>query len=448
MAGFSRRLSRVASANGELPRRAAEFIDSMGICAHLSATDYQSTATVTNAMSYIGLIHIRTNSAINDTTYALPTTNALIANGVRVHFTTPQPAGTGSGPSLAQIQSAIDSRINYITANNLTVATDSIEPFNEYDGSGEPSWASVLQNAQPYMSSQAATNLSGVKVLGPALIGNNLLVTASQIQLASTGQPLKNYFDYGNLHSYFGGRQPESSYADATSNFAPSVAPSDDTVFDNRLGLYAYYVSPDKPIIVTEMGYHNYASSTYTSLQATGIYAPRAFLETFRIGITRAYAYELLDEPSVAPGQEQHFGFFDSAANPKPSAVSLHNLTSLVTDNGSTRFTFPLTRLPYTISGSPSALLDLRKVLLQKSNGVYWLALWQGVSVFDYVAGTDIAPLPPSQTINLVFQHTVDVTFFQDTAVDTVGAGAAMGSGTSFAVSVGPKVSLVRIAVA
>lgn len=447
MTGFSRRLLRAASGDGELPRRAAEFIDSMGICAHLSAVDYQSTSTVTNAMSYLGLTHIRTNSAINDTTYALPTTNALIANGVSVHFTTPQPSGTGSGPSLAQIQSAIDSRITYITTNNLATSTDSIEPFNEYDGSGEPNWAAVLQSAQPYLASQAASNLSGVKVLGPALIGSSLLATASQIQLASTGQPLKNYFDYGNLHSYFGGRQPESTYNDMTTNFAPASAPTDDTVFDTRLGLYSYYVAPNKPIIVTEMGYHNYASSTYTSLQATSIYIPRAFLETFRIGITRAYAYELLDEPSVAPGQEQHFGLFDSAANPKPSADSLHNLTSLVTDNGATRFTFSTTRLAYAITGSQSALSDLRKVLLQKSNGVFWLALWQGVSVFDYINDIDITPLPSNQTINLAFRRTVNVTFFQDTAVDTVGAGTAMGNGTSFSVSVGPKVSLVRIEV-
>ena len=102
MTGFSRRLG-AASGDGELPRRAVEFIDSMGICAHLSAVDYQSTSTVTNAMSYLGLTpHTHPIAPSMTPPMPLPTTNALIANGVSVHFTTPQPSGTGSGPSLAQ----------------------------------------------------------------------------------------------------------------------------------------------------------------------------------------------------------------------------------------------------------------------------------------------------------------------------------------------------------
>ena len=45
-------------------------------------------------------------------------------------------------------------------------------------------------------------------------------------------------------------------------------------------------------------------------------------------------SYELLDEPGLTPNFEQHFGYFDNAGVKKPSAIAVHNLISLLADNG------------------------------------------------------------------------------------------------------------------
>jgi hypothetical protein len=112
-----------------------------------------------------------------------------------------------------------------------------------------------------------------------------------------------------------------------------------------------------------------------------------------------------------------------------------------------TALTFTPQRLAYRFSGSSGALTDLRSVLFQKTNGVFWLALWQGISVFDYTNGTDSTPFPASQSVTLALNQPATVTFFQDTEVDTVGGGTSLGLQTSCTLSVGPRVSLVRIAV-
>lgn len=445
MSRFAQRIRSASSAAGTIARRAGDLIDSMGVVAHLAAarytTDLVTPTEVVDACSYLGLEHVRTNLVRGS---AITARDDLVAGGIKLHYTTLMRAG-GSTVS-------IDERIQDITdnSNHFLASTDSVEPFNEYDGSGDGSWVSVLRAAQPYLFNQARAQLNGVAVLGPALIGNNMVTTAPQIQLANDGLPLSTYFDFGNLHSYFGGRQPESAYADNTQDFTPSVTPTNDITFDERLGLLATYISHQKPVIVTEMGYHNDPTSTthkYTSLQAAGVYVPRAYLETFRIGIRRSYVYELLDEPTTSPSYEQHFGFFDMNGVAKPAAVYLHNLTSLLHDAGATALTFTPQRLAYRFSGSSGALTDLRSVLFQKTNVVFWLALWQGISVFDYTNGTDSTPFPASQSVTLALNQPATVTFFQDTEVDTVGGGTSLGLQTSCTLSVGPRVSLVRIAV-
>ncbi len=428
------------SSTGMLARRAADYQDSVGVVAHLGASRYANAAEVKSDLAFLGISHVRTNVIKNGN---LATRRDLAASGIQFNYTIAPPQ-TGI-PSQTQIQTDIDNRISDVVGNNLQSSTDSLEPYNEYDGAsnnGNANWAAILQSFQPYIFDQMRLQLPLAKVLGPALIGNSLATDSSLLG------DLTAKIDYGNLHSYYGGRQPESRYPDATpetANFMSAAACSsltNDIDFDHRLELLATCTSKSKPIVMTEMGYHNDPTSTthkYTSPQAVGVYMPRAFLEMFRIGLVRTYSYELLDEPTVSPSFEQHFGYFDDTGAAKPSATAMHNLFTVLQDTGPNKSTFTPSRLEYTLGGSTT---DLHKVLLQKSDGSFWLALWQATSVFDYPTGKDLGPAaftPKPVTLTLPTFRTASV-FADNSLTET-----ALGTNTSFNLSIGPKVSIVRI---
>ncbi|MBK7859606.1 MAG: hypothetical protein IPJ65_13510 [Archangiaceae bacterium] len=420
-----------------MARRTDDFLQSLGVVIHPSAPTYLNAGTTAllDALSYVNIQHVRGNPALNQQR-ALRT--QLASAGVTVSYTVPAPP---MPPTTTTIQAAIDGRLGDIIDGGLASTTDAVEPFNEYDSN--PGFVTVLRQAQPYLFAQLRTALGGSAVLGPALIGKDVDTTAPALG------DLSPWLDYGNVHSYFGGRAPESDFADRTVDFTSPVGCAALTRtagdLDDRLVWVATCVAPHAPIVVTEMGYHNDPTSTthrYTSLAATGVYLPRAFLETFRIGVVRSYSYELFDETGVSPNYEQHFGLFDAARAPKPSAVALHALTSLLRDTGANRATFTPGRLAVTFSTTAGA--NVRSVLFQKSNGSYWLALWRAVSVFDPLTGMDL-PLPPKVGVTLSLPSPMSGTAFADLSTDSTAAGTPLGTSSTFNVQVGAVVTLVRL---
>lgn len=393
-----------------LPRSASELHDSMGVIAHVSARDYPDAPKLLEMLKQTGLRHIRNNASVNQSEPSyqkgVVSLHLLAQNGIKFHFTTPAPPG--SSPDEPAIQAAVNKRLDYIASNNFQKYTESIETFNEYDGGRGQSdvWARTLAQAQSYMASQRSRLAPETKILSPALIGHTLARTAPEL-----GKTIdRTAFDSGNIHSYFGGRAPELPFADALSgkSFLPDSAPAgkaDDMT--SRLKYYAWFVSRDAPMVISEMGYTtDPADSKRTSESAAAVYIPRAYLEAFRSGVVRTYLYELVDEPHTSPSSEQHYGLFRADGSLKPAAQALHNLTQLLTD---TQPSAALTPLPVHIDADAQVV---RRVLVQKSDGSYLLILWRPQSVYEMASDTDVKIVDKTVAISLARQY--DATYYSN----------------------------------
>lgn len=434
------------------PRRTAEFLDSMGIAAHLSDRDYPTAPEIVEKVRYLGVRHVRSNNMTNlegvdpGIRKAILSTKALGGHGVKLTLVIARPLK--SKPTEADLRGAVSKTIDYADHNGLLQHIDALEIFTEYDNRYPKvkNWPDALKTAMIAMYEMRGRLAPGTKLLGPSLLGYNMPKTAPLMRTDANGQPMNKYFDSGNIHSYYVGKRPESKFKDATPYQTPSQfnvkPPSMERAvsMDQRLKLYAYNISRDKPIMITETGYNTDPNGLFSGRideAGAGVYVPRAYLDAFRIGIQRTYMYELFDEPSAMPQYQQFFGFFRHGGQARPHAVATHNLTTLL--SGGTN-SFTPTALSY---GCPDcSRLGLETVLLQKKPGEYWLAIWRTASVFN--AGTHV-PIPQGNvSTKLTFTSPKRVTFHKDLSL-TPDRSVTSNPTTSITVPIGPKVSLIKI---
>lgn len=123
------------------------------------------------------------------------------------------------------------------------------------------------------------------------------------------------------------------------------------------------------------------------------------YLDQFKRGWSHTAVYLLRDRTDE--GGNQTFGFFQRDYAPREAAVYLHNLTTILNDEGKVR---SRGRLDYEIEDQPATVHDL---LLQKSDGTFALVVWgerlkgsdevtvrlgaafSGIRVYDPTIGTD-----------------------------------------------------------
>ena len=235
----------------------------------------------------------------------------------------------------------------------------------------------------------------------PASLGNNLSITAGfQWQLAdvahSLGLPAINMSfgggwtagnnwqgDYGAVGDLSGA----ADYANAHTYPIPGQMP-DSTM--QRLNGLASLAASSQPVITTEMGWDGNAGFSETDVAK---YVVDAALDGWKDGDAKTYFYALFDDGSGA------FGLMNADGSPKPAGSALHNLTMLLGDSGGDAGG----SLDYSLDG---AVPGDNSLLLAKSDGSYWLALWDesagdhtvtlnlgspaaSVDVYDPLAGTD-----------------------------------------------------------
>jgi len=145
---------------------------------------------------------------------------------------------------------------------------------------------------------------------------------------------------YGNAHTYAGAGQ----YTD--------------TVMERLNGL-AKLGAASRPVITTEIGWD------MNKFSATDVarFSLQAVLDGIENGNPKTYFYTLFDDGSGK------FGLMNSDGSPKLAGTALHNLTTILADSGAPRtdsLTFGLT----------GATANDHKLLMQKSSGVFQLALW------------------------------------------------------------------------
>lgn len=362
-------VAKLTPNTAEPARSASAFVDSVGVNTHLSYFDtaYSNYTLVKEKLGALRVRHVRDGALLtNDQRYnqiVYDRYKGLAELGIAFDLIVDPRA-----PNLRSVDAWKIRRI----AEMAGPALGSFEGPNEYDTSGDGDWVTVLRSYQQSLFEAVKGNAStrSISVIGPSF--------TSEAAYAAVGD-LSAFVDYGNVHTYYAGRNPGTHGWGAGGH--GSIA--------WHLSNAQKYAS-HRPTVCTETGYHNaFDSSTGhagTPEAVAGKYVPRLFLEHFSRGMPRTYAYELIDQ-KAAPASggsnpENHFGLLRNDGTEKPAYVALKNLIGLLeeppAEPGGPLFTPGA--LNYSLSGETQGV---HRLLLQKRDGRFYLVLWQEVPSYD-----------------------------------------------------------------
>jgi hypothetical protein len=384
-----------AYAKTEQAKKSDSFIDSIGVNVHLFFTDtaYKNFSTVIKPkLQELGIRHIRDN-AISDVTY-YRRLRELRQLGIKT--------------TLISGYSGITPRQYLQVVKDLGNVVEAVEGPNEYNVYlNSPNWALILQNYMkelyPLIKGDSATR--NLPVIGPSL------ASWSEYDYKSVGD-LSAYLDFGNSHPYYPGlhpgidcwwRSPLKSYLD--------------TFLDT-----AKYISGKKPIKITETGQHNAVNinekpSLPVPEEVSGKYIPRHLLLNFNKNIKQTYLYELIDlfNDPQRKVYEYNYGLLRNNGENKPAFIAIRDLVQLLTD---LKTSFTPRSLNYELTGDMS---NVKHTLLQKSNGKFYLILWNEISSYDYSNQKTLNV--PSQTVNLVLNTPISqvVTYSLNPSLKKIG---------------------------
>ena len=314
--------------------RANNFVSTLGINTHIDFADYgyQNLSVVEASINYLGVINIRDSAELAaDARTWLQVSQATHAK-FDDYIAETSPAGMTADLGFVR-QLAAEGILNFI------------EGGNEEDD------------------------------FFPTLLGNNLQITALfQQQVYVTGESLGlpvinmsfgsgwtpdnnyqgNYGAVGNLAAYAG-------FGNA--HTYPNVGQSTDWAMQRLNGLARMADSTD-PVITTEIGWNESQGFGQANIAK---YVLQAALDGMKDGDAKTYFYGLFDDGSGL------FGLMNQDGTPKPAGIALHNLTTLLADTSATASTFTPGTLGYTLSGTTASDNSL---LMEKSDGSFWISLW------------------------------------------------------------------------
>jgi len=356
---------------GVAARSADAFTQSIGLNLHISyfqspyGTGWETI--VKPRLLALGVRHVRDAGAVSSNDGWMQTVygrmNELAASGIRFNLVLKPAEGSTSYSSATHI----DRLLQYARP-----AVESFEGLNEHDLSGRSAWATEVRTFQQAIWSKLKGNSStaGLPIFGPSLgnPGN-----------ASSMGDLSGYLEYGALHPYPGGLRPLEAIATHVT--------------------YGTRVSGSRPMVVTESGYHTATlwggEHPPVSEAAMGRYVPRLFLDYFNAGFAKSYLYELVDEGASMSSREQAFGLVRSDGTRKPAYTSLQNLIAVLSDPGPA---FTPGSLSLALTGDTT---NVRRLLLQKRNGRFFLVLWHDAYSFTVAGGSTPAPSSNAVTLTL-----------------------------------------------
>jgi len=306
---------------------AASFIDSLGINTHLDfATDgYQNLSTVESAIRYLGLINLRDSAqAAGDATLWQQVAQAT---GAKFDDYIAETSPSGMRMDLSHVaQLAGEGILNYL------------EGGNEEDDAYPASLGNTLAITAQFQRQVFATGHQlGLPVINMSFGAGWTAANNWQGDYGEVGN-LAAYADYGNAHTYAN----------------PGQLP-DDTM--NRLNGLANLAAAGRSVMTTELGWNENAGFSQSQIAK---YALDAALDGIKDGDAKTYFYALFNDVSG------NYGLMNQNGTPKPAGAALHNLTTLLADSGA----FAPGSLNYTLSNSDNTLL------MQKSDGSYWLSVW------------------------------------------------------------------------
>jgi hypothetical protein len=400
------------AAAAPLPARSADsFVGSIGVNTHFyySNTPYvEDFSVVKQRLAELGVRHIRENIAPNERPDQYQRLRELSGLGIKADLILGDPRNGIS---------TLDHMIS-VVKKELTGAVDSVEGPNEFNAQGVENWVPMLREYQQHLYTAVKSDpaLSSLTVIGPSI---------TNWGDAEKLGDMSGMLDVGSAHPYTS-RPPETVVTESLERAAQTAG--------------------TKPAFTTETGYHtalNYVSGSEAFLPVTeaaqAVYVPRIFLEQFRRGVARTYSYELLNQfaDPAQKDRESNFGLLRNDLSKKPAFEALQNLMAVLKDSGSG---FTPGSLDYSLEGNEE---NLRQVLLQKSDGSYYLALWRATSVWDAVK--KITLNPGSSPISIKFNQPVSSVQLFTPNVSSAPQSSIINPTSRLSYEIGPQVQILRI---
>jgi hypothetical protein len=369
----------------EKAQTAFDFVNSIGVNTHLNYFDrtYGNFPLVERELRSIGIRHLRDGAHLQNADYNKLLYGRWIELGKQgIRFDVVLDPRSSLGPVTPDLLE------HFVDLSGHTI--ESFEGANELDISNMSGWPTVDRSFQQqiYGAAKALPDANSIRVIGPSLA-----FAANGKEFAG----LLSGFDEGNLHPYPAGKMPSAS-------------------FPEQVDL-ARQTFGDKPIVVTESGYHNalddHSDQPAVSEQAAARYIPRLFLENFSKGIVRTYLYELFDE-APDPGlkdNQMHWGVIRADGTEKPAFAAIKRLIGELNDVSEPASS---SQLSWSLSRTNPAVHHL---LLQKSGREMDLVLWQEVSSYDVKSRKEIA-VPPVRALLTLGSRARSVKLFDPVVQD------------------------------
>ena len=341
---------------------AQAFTSTLGVNTHIDfdAYGYQDLATVESSLEYLGVSNVRDSAESS----ADLTSWLQISQATGVKFDDYMPEG-----SPANMQAALDLVPQLAQEGVLNF----IEGGDEEDDSYAASMGNTLAiTAQFQQQVFAMGQQLGLPVINMSFGSGWTAANNWQGDYGAVGD-MSAYATYGNAHTY------------------PNVGQTPDSAIQ-QINALAQLADSTEPVITTEIGWDANSFSEASIAQ----YVVDAAFDGIKDGDTKMYYYSLFNDGSGA------YGLMNSDGTPTAAGTALHDLTALLADTGSTAASFTPGSLSVSLSGNVSTDNTL---LIQKSDGSDWLALWdesasthsvtitlasnaQQILVFDPVTGT------------------------------------------------------------
>jgi hypothetical protein len=349
-----------------------DFLDSIGVCTHIGqGIDDPSRSAA--ALAYAGIRNIRDDGNPHH-----------LQDWIFVHEQADvKVVLTWSGPNDRSIASLINTSKKLAAAGALLAMEGPNEANNwavTYQGRRSQATVTFIPVANWqrafYEQVKSDTVLKDYPVFHASEAGGSepdnvglqfLIIPADVNTLMPAGT---KYADYANVHNYIC-RRPGIIDNMAWLNADPLFHGWTDGLYVEygktwRKGFTGYSDTElvTLPRVTTETGWATGGDKGLTQEQQGRLYL-NIYLAQFKQGFKYTFIYMLRD----AGGSDSGYGIFEGDYRPKKSATYLHNMTTILSDNGIQE---PGT-LNYTIPNQPATVHDL---LLQKSSGKFELVVW------------------------------------------------------------------------
>ena len=358
--------------------RAEDFLNTLGVNTHIPYTDggYANINNVASDLAYLGIDNVR-DLITDGSNGSAPLSSYISLAQQGVKFTIL--LSTGGNLTTADLDSQLSLVQQLIAA--VPGSVTAVEGTNEinnfpitYNGVSGLAGAEALQQ-DIYSAVKGNPAFAGVSVDYFTGYG------AGGIGEGPDPATTPGLADFDTQHPY-------PNNGDAPEQWVnPAQALSNET-------------APYGPAVYTETGYSsNGGTSGDVNEDVQAKYTLDLLMDDAANGISQTYLYDLLD--AYAPGSAQGddgYGLFDYTNAPKEVATAIHDLTTILADNGANASTFTPTPLNYTLTNLPSTGNSLE---LQKSDGATDIVVWAEPQIWNELTGTEITAPTVNTTVNL-----------------------------------------------